>query len=73
MKVKNMTENLFVPLELETRPTVSTKAAAHYLHLAEQTLRQYAHKKIGPLTPIRISGRLHWKTDEIKKLLGVVE
>ena len=67
-----MTENLFVPLEFETRPTVSTKAAAHYLHLAEQTLRMHAHRKTGPLTPIRIANRLHWKTDEIKKLLGVV-
>jgi len=60
----------FTPLELETRPTVDTAAAAHYLHLAKQTLRIYACKESGPIRPIRISGRLHWKTDDIRRLLG---
>jgi hypothetical protein len=61
----------FTPLEQETRPTVATAAAAHYLHLAEQTMRIYACKENGPIRPIRISGRLHWKTSDIRKLLGV--
>ena len=61
----------FVPLEVETRPTVSTDAAAHYLHLACQTLRIYACKENGPLRPRRINGRLHWATADIRKLLGV--
>ncbi len=60
----------FTPLELETRPTVATAAAAHYLHLASQTLRIYACKENGPLRPIRISGRLHWKTEDIRRLLS---
>lgn len=60
----------FISLELETRPTVETAAAAHYLHLAEQTMRIYACKESGPIRPLRISGRLHWKTDDIRKLLG---
>jgi len=50
----------FTPLELETRPTVDTAAAAHYLHLAQQTLRIYACRESGPLHPRRINGRLHW-------------
>jgi hypothetical protein len=61
----------FVPLELVTRPTVATDAAAHYLHLAEQTLRLYACKENGPLRPIRIKRRLHWVTADIRALLGV--
>ena len=63
----------FPPLEQETRPTVSTDAAAHYLHLAPQTLRIYACKETGPIRPVRIPGtaRLHWRTNEIRALLGV--
>ena len=60
----------FTPLELETRPTVATAAAAFYLHLAAQTMRIYACKENGPLRPIRINGRLHWKTEDIRRLLG---
>ncbi|MEI8326740.1 MAG: hypothetical protein WCH44_15515 [Betaproteobacteria bacterium] len=63
----------FTPLELETRPTVDTAAAAHYLHLACQTLRIYACRESGPLRPRRIPGssKLHWATADIRKLLGV--
>ena len=62
----------FTPLELETRPTVDTAAAAHYLHLAQQTLRIYACRENGPIRPHRrISGRLHWATADIRSLLGV--
>ena len=61
----------FIPLELETRPTVDTAAAAHYLHLAKQTLRIYACRENGPLRPRRINGRLHWVTADIRRLLGV--
>lgn len=61
----------FTPLELEARPTVDTAAAAHYLHLAQQTMRIYACKENGPLRPRRINGRLHWVTADIRRLLGV--
>ena len=63
----------FPPLELETRPTVSTAAAAHYLHLAQQTLRVYACKENGPLRPRRVCGKLHWVTSDIRRLLGVAQ
>lgn len=61
----------FAPLELETRPTVGTAAAAFYLRKATQTMRIYACKENGPLRPIRIGAHLHWRTDDIRRLLGV--
>lgn len=61
----------FTPLELETRPTVDTAAAAHYLRKAQQTMRIWACKENGPLRPIRVGAHLHWKTADIRKLLGV--
>ena len=64
------TPQQFPPLELETRPTVDT-AAAHYLHLAPQTMRIYACRETGPLRPRRINGRLHWATADIRRLLGM--
>jgi hypothetical protein len=69
--MQTQTLQQFTPLELENRPTVATAAAAHYLHLAQQTLRIYACKESGPLRPRRINGRLHWVTADIRKLLGV--
>ncbi len=61
----------FTPLELETRPTVNTAAAAFHLQKAVQTMRIYACKENGPLRPIRVGAHLHWKTDDIRRLLGV--
>lgn len=64
----------FPPLELETRPTVDTAAAAHYLHAAPQTLRIWACKETGPIRPRRIPGtaKLHWPVADIKRVLGVL-
>ncbi|MBV5322763.1 MAG: hypothetical protein JZU60_02875 [Ilumatobacteraceae bacterium] len=61
----------FPPLESVTRPTVETAAAAFYLNRQPQTLRIYACHENGPLRPIRVQGRLHWKTDDLRRLLGV--
>ena len=63
----------FPPLELEGRPTVNTAAAAHYLSRRPQTLRGWACLETFPagLRPIRVNGRLAWKTAEIRRLLGV--
>lgn len=63
----------FTPLEQEDRPTVSTAAAAFYLHAAPQTLRIWACKETGALRPIRIPGtaKLHWPVAEIRRVLGV--
>lgn len=62
--------NQFMPLDLETRSTVPTSAAAHYLHRAPQTLRVWACEESGPLRPIRINGRLLWPVSAIRALLN---
>lgn len=71
-KTNPTTPQQFPPLELEARPTVGTAACAFYLRKAQQTLRIYACRDIGPLRPIRVGAHLHWKTDDIRRLLGVI-
>ena len=61
----------FTPLELENRPTAATAAAAHYLNRRPQTLRGWACLENGPVRPIRINGRLAWKTDDLRRVLQV--
>jgi hypothetical protein len=61
-----------VSLAQETRLALPTNEAAFQLSRAQQTLRLWAMREDGPLRPIRINGRLAWKTDDIRKLLGVV-
>lgn len=61
----------YTPLAQEARATLTTAEAAFHLNLACQTLRIYACKEVGPLRPIRINGRLHWRTEDIKNLLEV--
>lgn len=65
---------IFQSLETETRPTVDTETAAHYLNYATQTLRYWSHSGKGPLQPVRITGsnKLQWRTSELRDLLGVV-
>lgn len=62
----------FPPLELESRPAVTTEQAAHYLNRRPQTLRLWAmHDGAGPIRPLRINGRLAWPVAELRRLLGV--
>lgn len=61
-----------VPLESERRAVLPTSEAAFHLNRAQQTLRLWAmNDGTGPLRPIRIHGRLAWKTSDIKALLGM--
>lgn len=60
----------FPPLELVTRPTVTTAEAAYYLNRQPQTMRSWACFENGPIRPVRICGRLAWKVSEIKALLN---
>lgn len=69
--MKTQAEQQFTPLELETRPTVGTAACSFYLQKAQQTLRIYACRENGPLRPIRVGAHLHWRTADIRRLLGV--
>ena len=43
--------------------------AAHNLNRKPQTLRMWACYENGPLHPIRLNGRLHWRVSDIKTLL----
>lgn len=60
----------FPPLELVTRPTVPTDAAAYYLNRQPQTLRAWACLENGAMRPVRISGRLAWSVASIRALLS---
>lgn len=62
-----------VPLELETRTALPTAEAARQLGRQPQTLRGWACLENGPLRPLRINGRLAWRTADIKSLLGVAQ
>jgi hypothetical protein len=62
-----------VPLAQETRLYLPTPEAALHLCRASQTLRMWASQENGPIRPTRVHGRLLWRTDEIRQLLGVKE
>ena len=62
----------YPPLESITRPTIDTAAAAYYLNRQPQTLREWAMgRRDVPVIPVRISGRLAWPVDQIRRALGV--
>jgi hypothetical protein len=60
----------YTPLAQEQRIIVDTACAAWHLGRRPQTLRAWASKGNGPLKPIQIQGRLGWRVDDIKRLLG---
>jgi hypothetical protein len=61
---------VFTPLALETRPTVSTNAAAFYLNRKPHTLHCWATYQNGAVNPRRVGGRLHWAVADIRAALG---
>lgn len=64
----------FPPLELVNRPTVPTGQAAHYLNRRPQTLRTWAMGDgTGPISCIRINGRLAWPVSELRRVLEVAQ
>jgi hypothetical protein len=63
---------IIVPLAQETRTTLTTAEAAHHLNRSKQTLQFWAcGLRRGPITPLRVNGRLAWPVAEIKKILGL--
>ncbi len=58
------------PLAQETRDVVPTDCAAHHLNRRPQTLRMWACLENGPVRPIRIQGRLAWKTVDLRRVVG---
>lgn len=61
----------FVSLDRETRAAVDTSTAAYHLNRKPQTLRGWACHEDGPLRPVRVHGRLAWRTADLRALLGV--
>ena len=64
------------PLQLtslahENRAAIPTAEAAAHLNRAQQTLWLWACKENGPIRPVRVMGRLAWRVDDIKRVLGV--
>ena len=61
---------VYLALEQITKPNLTTGEAAFYCDRAAQTMRMWACKQpAGMPRPIRINGRLAWRTDDIRKLL----
>ena len=73
LAVKSEYHPPFPPLELITKPGLTTREMAYYTNQAEQTWRAHACHETFPqgLRPIRVGGRLNWPTSGVKKLLGV--
>lgn len=62
----------YPPLELVTRPNLTTAETAYYLNRRPQTLRSWAcYSGSGPMVPKRIFGQLAWDTATVKALAGV--
>ncbi len=49
---------------------VTTAEAARLLNRKPQTLRKWACHEDGPIRPVRIYGRLSWRTQDILNLLN---
>lgn len=62
---------VLTPLAQEPRAALPTREAALHLNRAQQTLRLWSCREDGPIRPVRVHGRLAWKTNDIRRLLGV--
>lgn len=51
----------------EVKPT---NEAARHINRRPQTLRKWACLECGPIRPIRINGRLHWRVADLESLLN---
>ncbi len=63
----------YPPLELVTKPNLTTAELAFYSNMARQSWRKHACYDTAPggLRPLRVCGKLAWSTVGVKKLLGV--
>lgn len=64
-------EPRYAPLEMVTKPLLTTGELCHYTNIAQQTAWLWACKESGPVRPVRIGRRLGWPTAAVKKLCGV--
>jgi hypothetical protein len=62
----------YPPLREESRETVPNDCAAYHLNLKPKTTRDlWACKGKGPISPVRVNGRVHWRTADLRRLLGM--
>jgi hypothetical protein len=54
----------------ELPEVVLTREAAPFINRKNQTLRKWAATGTGPIQPIRINGRLHWRVSDLERLLS---
>ena len=67
-----ISEPQYPPLELVTRPNLTTAETAYYLNRRPQTLRGWACRSgTGPMVPKRIGGILAWPTATVKAIAGL--
>lgn len=52
------------------RDALTTNEAARAINRRPQTLRKWACKDDGPITPLRIYGRLAWRVSDLRALLS---
>jgi hypothetical protein len=60
-----------ISLNSERRTVIDTNEAAFHLGRRPQTLRKWACLENGPIRPIRIHGRLAWRVEDLKRIVGV--
>lgn len=60
-----------IPLANERRAALPTSETAAHLGRQAQTLRAWACKGTGPIKPLKINGRLAWRTADVRQLLEV--
>lgn len=58
-------------LEEISKPALTTREAAHFLNRQPTTLQYWAAMDCGPIRPMRVGGRLMWRTADVKRLLGL--
>ena len=67
---KNITDFHFFPnINEESRITVGTATAAHWLNRRPQTLRAWKSNGTGALQPLVINGRLAWPVEKLRNIL----
>jgi hypothetical protein len=70
MKAVNLKQRTEVNEQSHGLPSVlPTKQAAPFINRQAQTMRKWACLDCGPIKPIRINGRLHWRVSDLKTLL----
>ena len=52
------------------RDALNTNEAARAINRRPQTLRKWACTDDGPITPLRINGRLAWRVSDLRALLN---